>query len=303
MKINYVSLGSFCHPKIVIRETGREYSESLPLDFNSSPSLTGVTNILRELYEKKTYDIELKEIICDHNENELAVSEKNDTFLVHFFKKTDLIENIETYPQSYHKLKKDSVINIKRKFKRRFERLYKLLNLKNEIICFLRIENYENKYWKQELNDFCDVLSLYKNNNKYLIYTQENIDEKLHYCNTNQLNYDYKIPILFYKYYFYDKILIENQELFTNVLDNFEELINNNINVITINNSNIIEKYLIDKDKSKIFKLTNLNNHSDYFMDNNILIINTALYGNQVFKKNIETNVFLNIEENVFLNI
>ena len=53
MKINYVSLGSFCHPKIVIRDTGREYAESLPFDFNSSPSLSGVTNILRELYEKK----------------------------------------------------------------------------------------------------------------------------------------------------------------------------------------------------------------------------------------------------------
>ena len=91
MKINYISLGSFCHPKIVIRDTGREYSESLPFDFNSSPSLVGVTNILKELYETKTYDIQLKEIICMHNENELAVSEKNDTFLVHFFKKTDFL--------------------------------------------------------------------------------------------------------------------------------------------------------------------------------------------------------------------
>ena len=53
MKINYISLGSFCHPKIVVRDTGREYSESLPFDFNSSPSLVGITNILKELYEKK----------------------------------------------------------------------------------------------------------------------------------------------------------------------------------------------------------------------------------------------------------
>jgi hypothetical protein len=295
MKINYISLGSFCHPKIVVRDTGREYSESLPFDFNSSPSLVGVTNILKELYETKTYDIQLKEIICEHNENELAVSEKNDTFLVHFFKKTDLIEKVGTYPQPYHKLSKDSILNVKRKFKRRFERLYNLLNLKNEIICFLRIENYENPNWKEELVNFCDVLSLFKNNNKYLIYSQENIDEKIHFGNTKQLNYDYKIPIFFYKHYFYDKILIEQRDLFTNVLESFEDLMNNNENIITVNNNNTIEKYIIDKTKSKIFKLTNVNYHSDYFMDDNILIINTALYGNQVFQKNIDNNIYINV--------
>ena len=295
MKINYISLGSFCHPKIVIRDTGREYSESLPFDFNSSPSLVGVTNILKELYETKTYDIQLKEIICMHNENELAVSEKNDTYLVHFFKKTDLIENVETYPQPYHKLSKDSILNVKRKFKRRFERLYNLLNLKNEIICFLRIENYENPNWKEELVEFCNVLSLFKNNNKYLIYSQENIDKSIHFGNTKQLNYNYKIPIFFYKHYFYDKILIEQRELFTNVLESFEDLMNNNENIITVNNNNTVEKYIIDKTKSKIFKLTNVNYHSDYFMDDNILIINTALYGNQVFQKNVDSNVYNNV--------
>jgi hypothetical protein len=295
MKINYISLGSFSQPKIVIRDTKREYSESLPFDFNSSPSLVGVTNILKELYKTKTYDIQLKEIICMHNENELAVSEKNDTYLVHFFKKTDLIENIQTYPQPYHKLSKDSIINVKRKFKRRFERLYNLLNLKNEIICFLRIENYENPNWKEELADFCNVLSLFKNNNKYLIYSQENIDESIHFGNTKQLNYNYKIPIFFYKHYFYDKILIEQRDLFTNVLESFEDLMNNNENIITINNNNNIEKYIIDKYKSKIFKLTNVNYHSDYFMDDNILIINTALYGNQIFQKNNDTNVYISI--------
>ena len=299
MKINYISLGSFCHPKIVIRDTGREYSESLPFDFNSSPSLVGITNILKELYETKTYDIQLKEIICIHNDNELAVSEKNDTFLVHFFKKTDLIENIETYPQPYYKLSKDSILNVKRKFKRRFERLYNLLNLKNEIICFLRIENYNNPNWKEELVEFCNVLSLYKNNNKYLIYSQENIDENIHFDNTKQLNYNYKIPIFFYKHYFYDKILIEQRELFTNVLESFEDLMNNNENIITVNNNNNIEKYIIDKYKSKIFKLTNVNYHSDYFMDDNILIINTALYGNQVFQKNVDNNVYNNVYNNI----
>ena len=291
MKINYVSLGSFCHPKFIIRETKREFSESLPFDFNSSPSLTGVTNILRELYERKTYDLDLKDIICDHNDNELAVSEKNDMYLVHYFKKNDLIENIITYPKPYHLLKKDTVLNVKRKFKRRFDRLYKLLNSKNEIICFTRIENYENPNWQTELKELCQVLSLYQNNNKYLIFSQTNISENLHYEKTNQLNYDFGIPILFYKYYFYDKILIENKDLFVKVLDCFENLMNSEY-IITIKTNTIIEKYLLDYSKNKIYKLTNINNHSDFYLDNNILIINTALYGNQTFERNLETNVF-----------
>jgi hypothetical protein len=38
--------------------------------------------------------------------------------------------------------------------------------------------------------------------------------------------------------------------------------------------------------------LNNLNNHSDFFIKDNILIINTALYGTQIFEKNLETNIF-----------
>ena len=54
MKIHYIVLGSFCYPKMLIRETNREYLESLPFDFNSSPHLTGITNILKILYETGT---------------------------------------------------------------------------------------------------------------------------------------------------------------------------------------------------------------------------------------------------------
>ena len=53
--IYYICLGSFCYPKMIIRETNRLYAESLPFDFNSSPHLTGITNILYELYNNNTY--------------------------------------------------------------------------------------------------------------------------------------------------------------------------------------------------------------------------------------------------------
>ena len=74
---------------------------------------------------------------------------------------------------------------------------------------------------------------------------------------------------------------------------------NNNEYIINIRNNDILEKYLIDYNKLKIFKLNNLNNHSDFFIKDNFLIINTALYGNQFFEKNLETNIF---EKYILLN-
>ena len=84
MKIYYIPLGSFCYPKMIIRETNREYAQSLPFDFNSSPHLPGITNILRELYENQTYDIQLNNILEQYNGDELSISEQN-MYIVHFF--------------------------------------------------------------------------------------------------------------------------------------------------------------------------------------------------------------------------
>ena len=119
MKIFYIPLGSFCYPKMIIRETNREFSESLPFDFNSSPHLTGIVNILKELHETETYDIELNSILQIYNENELSVSEKN-MYLVHFFKTDDLIKDIIQFPASANEYIKEEVINdVKQKFKKR----------------------------------------------------------------------------------------------------------------------------------------------------------------------------------------
>ena len=95
MKICYISLGSFCHPKILIRETNRHIQESLPFDFHSSPGTYSIYNILNELYYNKTYDVEFNEILFKHNFNsehkdQLAVKEKNDLYFLHFFDLNDL---------------------------------------------------------------------------------------------------------------------------------------------------------------------------------------------------------------------
>ena len=43
MKILYIPLGSFCYPKMIIRETNREISESL-LSFNKPNNKIGMKN-------------------------------------------------------------------------------------------------------------------------------------------------------------------------------------------------------------------------------------------------------------------
>jgi hypothetical protein len=289
MKIYYISLGSFCYPKMIIRETNREFAESLPFDFNSSPHLPGITNILKDLYYNHTYEIELKEIIEIYNENELAVSEKN-MYLVHFFKLHHLTKQIDKLPINANILNIDIVNDIKQKFKKRFERLFNILNDTNNILCFMRIENYDNFGWKYELEEFTKILSLFKNPNKYLIYSQNLIDDDLHFNNSRILNYNYHIPILFCKHYFYDKEIINNKQLFINLLTTFEYLLNND-NILNIKNNNIIEKYYINKQKQKIYKLSNIKYYSKYYLDEKTLYINNVINGYEKYIKN-ENNIY-----------
>ena len=285
MNIYYIPLGSFCYPKIIIRETTREFTESLPFDFNSSPHLSGITNILKELYDNKTYDIELNEILEIYNKDELCVSEKN-MYLVHFFKTHDLKEEIQTFPAKANELiKKDVIINVKSKFKKRFERLYNILNDTNNILCFLRIENYDNAGWKYELKELTKILSLFKNPNKYLIYSQNLIDDELHFNNSRVFNYDYNIPILFIKHYFYDYEMIHNKDLFITILSTFEYLMNND-NIINIEHNNIVEKYIINHNTNMIYKLTNIKYFSNYYIDKDFLYINNAIIGYNKYIKN-----------------
>jgi hypothetical protein len=291
MKILYIPLGSFCYPKIVLRETNREISESLPFDFNSSPHLPKVTEILKELYQKKSYDIKLKEILQIYSGfgNELVVSEEN-MYIVHFFKDYDLKFPINTFPASANLIKDDVINDVKSKFKKRFERLYNILNDENNLLCFLRIENYKNYGWKHELIEFTKILSLFKNPNKFLIYSQELIDEDLDFINSKVLNYNYSIPILFYKHYFYDMEMINNKHLFIRLLEYFENIVNSS-NVINIKNNNVIEKYYIDNNILRIFKLTNINYFSQFYIYNNYLYINNVISGYDEYIKN-EHNIY-----------
>jgi hypothetical protein len=117
------------------------------------------------------------------------------------------------------------------------------------------------------------------NPNKFLIYSQNLIDENLHFDNVRSLNYNYSIPIFFYKYYFYDMVMINNKNIFIDLLNTFEYLINNE-NIINIMTNNIIEKYYIDKEKYKLYKLTNINYCANCFIDEyEILYINNVISG------------------------
>ena len=239
--IYYISLGSFCHPKIIIRETNREYAESLPFDFNSTPNLSNISLILKELYKNKKYDLKLKEIICSHknnneNKDELVVSDKNNMYFIHFFDKDDLIldeKYNDKYPKNpYLSINLEKIEIVKEKFKKRFERLLELINnktpLNESIICFLRVEYYENIYWKEEIQILSNTLALFKHPRKYLIYSQKSIDENLHFDNSRSLNYNFnsEVPIFFFKYLFDEHNIRENDSyLFLTMLSTFEYLI------------------------------------------------------------------------------
>lgn len=289
MSIIYVPLGSFCYPKMIIRETNREIQESLPFDFHSSPHLDGITEILKHLYYNKTYDLDFIEILERHNTDELAIREKY-MYVVHFFRDKDLIESIESFPANITHLNPSKINEVKAIFKKRFERLYNILNDPNNTLCFLRIENYKNYGWKHELIGLTNILSVFNNPNKFLIYTQELIDDDLHFNNSNVLNYDYSIPILFYKHYFYDIEMRTNKDLFISILNCFENILNSD-NIINIENNNIIEKYYLDFQKYTIFKLTNIKIFSLFFLENDTLYINNVIDGYQIFKKNSH-NIF-----------
>ena len=292
MKILYIPLGSFCYPKIIIRETDREISESLPFDFNSSPDLSGITNILKELYYANKYEIQLNEIIDIHNGDELTVREKN-MYLVHFFKTYDLVKDIKTLPVDVSYIKPEKLEEVKEKFKKRFDRLLSILNDPEHIVCFLRVENYDNHLWKEELIEFTNILSKFNNPNKFLIYSQNLLDEKLHFNVSKVLNYEYKVPILFFKHYFYDMEMINNKKLFLTILDTFEFILNNS-HIVNVKKNDIIEKYYIDNEKFTIFKLTNINFFSNCYHDKtcDTLYISNAIEGNLVFKKNND-NIYI----------
>jgi hypothetical protein len=285
MNIYYISLGSFCYPKMIIRETNREIIESLPFDFNSSPHLDKITNILKILKENNTYDINLKEVMYKYNKNELAIKEEN-MYLVHFFKDTDLIMSIEDkdFPVGIELLNKEKVDCVKHKFKKRFKRLSNIINDKNNIICFLRIENYDNYGWEYELIEFTKILSQFKNPNKYLIYSQNLIHENLHFNNTKTLNYDFDIPILFIKHFFNDNEMITNKNLFITILESFEFLMNND-NVINIFEDNEIQKFYLDFDKKLIFRMANIKYFSTFYFEDKILFIDSKMidYGYEKF--------------------
>lgn len=264
MKICYISLGSFCHPKILLRETNRYIQESLPFDFHSTPGTYTIYNILEELYKNKKYEVNFEEILYTHqfnstHKNELAIREKNDLFFMHFFDVDDLIEIPKTYPADCSYINKNKIDVVKYKFNKRFDKLYKIMNDPENILVFLRIENYKNPVWELELSKLTNAIALFKNKNKFLIYSQINIDEKLDFFKINMLNYNYKIPVMCIKKLFDENIQTSLKDEFLNVLENFENIIKN---CLTLRINNNISNFYHDNYKNKLFKLNNL----DYWM-------------------------------------
>ena len=296
MNINYISLGSFCHPKIFLRKKNKEILKSLPFDFHSSPNTYSIYNILNKLYQDKTYTHEFNEILFEHEYNdkekkELAISDKEGIFFLHFFDIEDKLNDNNNYPiEVKDNINEDKIINIQEKFKKRYEYLYKLLNNKNDILIFLRIENYENKVWETDLKELVKSLNKFDNPNKFLIYTQIEIDDKLDFNKSKKINYDYNFPIIFHKFLFDEKISSDDiyEKKFNNLIVDFDNIINMSI---LINFNNVTNYYYYDKNNNKLFKLNDIN-----------FIFNVEELNNKMLKvKNNNINyIFLKNKEKIY---
>ena len=299
MYIKYISLGSFCHPKIYIRKTKRNISESLPFDFHSTPNTYSIYSILNKLFNQKTFSHEFKEILFEHEYNdtkkkELAVSDNEGIFFLHFFDLNDkLNDNIEYPIKIEDNLSNDKIIEVNNKFKKRYEKLYNILNNKNDILVFLRIENYVNKSWEVELPSLINSLKQYKNKNKFLIYTQIEISDHLDFNNHPEINYNYGFPILFYKFQFDEKITSDKfyEEKFEQIFSNFENIISNSI-YLNINNN--ISIFYHDKKNNLLFNLNNINEKLNINTLNNLKL--EVNYNNKLI-------VFFKNRENIYESI
>ncbi len=287
MKIIYISLGSFCHPKIFIRETNRQPQVSLPFDFHLTLHTPGVTNCLKELLTTGDVDIQFNHIEKIDDENNLLVQDKNQIDYLHFFKKEDLLSVPDTFPASINLIKPECINKIKELFKKRFKRLLEILQTtENTVLCFMRIENYDNPNWENEIRELTLILSLFKHPNKYLLYAQDCIPAEKHYINSRRMFYDYGIPVLFYRYYFYDEIFFFKKHYFVNCIQCFELLVNDHPNIVNIEHpfTKIVQKFYLDHEKHQILALTNLNFFSQFHMFDNNIVINDAMNGYMFFK-------------------
>ena len=294
MKLFYISLGSFCHPKILLRETNRPILQSLPFDFHSSPCTYSIYNILKKLYNNKKYIPEFKEILYKHHfniehKNELAVKDIDDIYFLHFFDENDLIKNPEKYPASIEYINTDKIKYIQTKFEERFKHLYNLLNDPENMLVFLRIENYENPSWSSDISNLCDALSLFKNKNKFLIYSQINIEQSLDFEKTKSLNYQNKIPIMYIKKNFTENISFSQKDEFLNILNTFENIIDN---CLTLFIENELCKFYYNQIERKLFMLNNLNYWLSIIKLEDNLLICHDINNNKKLIFNYQNNIF-----------
>ena len=85
--------------------------------------------------------------------------------------------------------------------------MYKVLNSKDDILIFLRIENYENKVWNIDLPALVNSIKQFNHPNKFLIYTQPAIDKNLDFNVSKKLIMIMVSQLYFIKFYLMKKYL------------------------------------------------------------------------------------------------
>jgi hypothetical protein len=276
----------------------------------------------------------LKEILWKYNGNELAISEKNNIYLVHFFKEHDLIKNLSEneYPASINNLKIDILNDIKSFINKltdvvSLKKFHSIEDKKNNILIIL------NKYLNKIIED--KIFHLFEENNTEDIFydiekkaikittekmKQNEIENK--YIIDKKINEQLKKSETIIKDGIKDTIIMDNnqinelKEIHKTHLINFEKKVDNKIKIIFNEIENNIKLSLKDYIEHTIKVENELDNKVEIkmqsykkmienkmkdFIDN--LFENTDLNNKINNKVNIEINEIYKYVENIFLNL
>ena len=98
-------------------------------------------------------------------------------------------------------------------------------------------------------------MDLYANKNKFIIYSQINVDNHLDFYYSQVLNYDYKVPVMFLKKKFTEDISYHQKNYFLQVLTSFEQIIDN---CLTLKFQEKIFLFYYNSIEQKLYMLNNL---------------------------------------------
>ncbi len=166
---------------------------------------------------------------------------------------------------------------------------------------FNKNENYFNNINNYQTSNYDDYLKFYEKNTNI---KKEDIVNFINYCKNNSLNYnDISIDLL--KFYNLENYQLDNLNRYLDYYQNHQdkdlnqiiEIVNNNLESISLEYNGEIDEFLLNLIKEKYYIKNNLNRYIDYYQK--ITNFNSTETYNM---KDIVTNVNANLDYNFYEN-